>query len=194
PPGGGVEEFAVGDRSADRVWQSRGGGAQSETVGVNGRDERVSVDGDVDRCGRLDVGHIGDPTDPVGRIDREGGRVAGEVTPGADGEEIGAERVDLGEQSCLRRGGESEDADDRCCTDRDSQGGERGADFAGSDADAADAEHVSWAQPSWREVVVGGHAFSLGWSWMVSLTMRPSRISTRLGRRAAMARSWVMTT
>ena len=71
-----------------------------------------------------------------------GPRLTQERGAGGDGEEVGTEGVDLGEQVGLRRGGDPHDRDHRADPDRDPQGGQRGAQAAGAQAQQRRAEHL----------------------------------------------------
>ena len=61
---------------------------------------------------------------------------AGEGLAVGDGEQVGAEPVDLGEQPGLGGGGEAEHGDDRGDADGDPERGQRGAELAGAQPDA----------------------------------------------------------
>jgi hypothetical protein len=126
--GRGVEEAAVGDRGADRTGKVEAGGVDAERVGVDRGDQRAAVGvGTPDRAGVGDVVDGADAADHAGRVERERDRLAAEVLTGADGEEVGAELVDLVEQAGLGGGGEPEHGHDRGDPDRDAEGRESGA-------------------------------------------------------------------
>ncbi len=67
--------------------------------------------------------------------------------PVRDVEQVGAERVDLREESRLRRGGEAEDGDDRGDADRDPERGEGGAQPARANPDAREPGEVDEPKP-----------------------------------------------
>ena len=99
-----VEVGAAGDRGADH-WQER---ERSRLHGQRsclcGGDERAAVDRGA-RAAR--VGNLGDRADASDHPrcgDRELCGVAGEGLAGCDGEQVGAEPIDLGEQPRLRGG------------------------------------------------------------------------------------------
>ena len=65
---------------------------------------------------------------------------------GRDGEQVGAEPIDLAEQPGLRGGREAEHRDDRRDADRDAERGEPRAQPPGAHADARDPREVGQVQ------------------------------------------------
>ena len=97
-------------------------------VGVDGGDERAAVDvRAADRPRELDRAHAADAGDHAGSGGGQLGGLAGQRLPVGDGQQVGAEPVDLGQQTGLRRRRQAEHGDDRGDPDRDAQGRERGA-------------------------------------------------------------------
>jgi hypothetical protein len=68
-----------------------------------------------------------------------------DVVDGArvDGEQVGAERVDAGEEVGLAGAGDTQDGDEGRDADGDAQDGQAGADAAGAQPDGADREQVA---------------------------------------------------
>src|SRR4029453_13320058 len=117
--GCGCLERAVYRRGrADSLWAKGVGEGDAEPAGLLGWDVVVAVDGGVadggDRGGLLDGSDAadhgrglggggggvggGDAADHAGGLGGEGGGVAAEGLAGGDGEQVGAEAVELGEQ------------------------------------------------------------------------------------------------
>jgi hypothetical protein len=82
--------------------------------------------------------------------------LAGQGLPVGDGEQVGAQPVDLGQQARLGGRREPEHGDDRGDADGDAQCGQRGPQFPGADADAGQPGQIRQTQLAWRER--GGHA------------------------------------
>ena len=110
--------------------------------------------------------HLGDRTDAgdhPGGGERQLGRLPEQGLAVGDGEQVGAELVDLGEQAGLRGGGEPEHGDDRGDADGDPERRQRRPDPARAQADARDAREVGETQP-WRLDAQGrGRAHGRGW-------------------------------
>jgi len=125
--GGGVEVVAFGDTSGDHGEEVKRCGLDGESVRVADGDVRVAVGvGAVDRPSGL---CLLDTTDPADHGRRRGGELcgaAGEVLAVTDGEQVGAELVDLIEQAGLGRGGQAEHGDDGGHPDGDAEGGHPG--------------------------------------------------------------------
>ena len=203
----------AGRSSRDAAWTAR-------ALVVGWGDVRVAVGVDAtDRPGGLHLLNTADTADHGRRGSRQLDGVAGEALPVADGEQVGAELVDLVEQAGLGGGGQAEDGDDGSHADGDTESGQPGPQFPGAQSHAREAGQVRQLQPFPAHGGGGGHDGSsqtgaqndvcgrrLGRGRRgrsrrsapaaepVSATIWPSRISTLRGMRLAMAWSWVMTT
>ena len=107
--------------------------------------------------------------DPRRRFEGQLRLPAGEALSGLDGQQVRAEPVDLREQPGLRGGGQPEDADDRCRSDRDPERGQRGAQRPGAQPDTRHPQPVLQPQSS----ALGAHGAS---ALAVSETTWPSSI------------------
>ncbi len=133
--GGGVEEPALREAGAGHRGQVQGGGVHAERVGLDRGDERGLVDADAaDGAGVLDGGDAGQPGDHARRGLGQFGGGAGEGLPVGDGQQVGAQRPDLGQQRGLGGGGQAQDGDDRGDADRDAQRRQRRRAACGSAA------------------------------------------------------------
>jgi hypothetical protein len=106
----------------------------------------VDVDA-ADLPGICHAGDAGQPGDHAGGGLRQLGGVAAEGLPVGDGQQVGAQPGDLGQQRGLGRGGQAKDGDDRGDPDRDAQPRQGGAQLASPQPDAGQRGQVSWAQP-----------------------------------------------
>ena len=141
-----VEVGAAGDRGADGGQERERRRLHAQRSCLCGGDERAAVDRGA-RAARVgDLRDGADASDHPRRCDRELCGVAGEGLAGGDGEQVGAEPVDLGEQPGLRGGREAEHRHDRRDADRDAERREPGAQPSGAHADAGDAREVGQAQ------------------------------------------------
>ena len=151
--GGGVEELALDDRGARGGGQAQAGGIDRQAVGVDRVDQRGAVGVDAvaveaaDGGGGLDAGHAGQPGDHGGRLGGELGGAAGQARAGLDGEQVGAQRADLGQQPGGGGRRQAQDRHDRRDPDRDAQRRQAGAQFSGAQPDAGQASQVRGAQP-----------------------------------------------
>ena len=181
-----VEVAAARDARSDGGWQLEAGRLHGDGVGVNDGDERAAVDvRAADRPRELDRADAADAGDHAGSGGGEFGGLAGQRLSVGDGQQVGPEPVDLGQQTGLRRRRQAEHGDDRGDPDRDAQGRERGAQLAREQPDRGQPAEVAEPQPA------GGERRGHG---AVSATTRPSSISIRRGSRVAIARSCVITT
>jgi hypothetical protein len=120
--GGGIEEPALGEAGAGHGGQAEGSGVHAEAVRLDRRDVGGLVDADAaDGAGVLHGGDSGQPGDHARRRYGQLGGSAGEGLPVGDGEQVGAQAADLGQQRGLGGGGQAEDGDDRRDADRDAQ-------------------------------------------------------------------------
>ena len=183
-------------------------------VGFDRGDERGLVDVDAaDGAGVLHRGDAGQPGDHARRRLRQLGGAAGEGLPVGDGQQVGAQRLDLGQQRGGGGGGQAQDGDDRRDADRDAQRRQPGAQLAGPQPDAGQRGQVPGPQPGRGRgrrrpprrcgghdgpsltaghpppAAGGGRVAGTG---LVSAMMCPSSISMRRRVRAATAWSWVM--
>jgi hypothetical protein len=154
PGRGRVEVAALRDGRPDRGKETEAGGLDAEAVGVDGGDVRAPVDLRVGRARPLDLRDRPDAGDHPRCRKRQLGRAPGERRSVGDGEQVGAEPVDLGQQPRLRGRGEAEHGHDRGHPDRDPERGQRGAQPSGAQADRGDPSQVGWRQPARDE---GGH-------------------------------------
>src|SRR5215469_5342846 len=102
--GGGVEVVAPGDAGADGSGQAEAGCLDGQAVGVDGGDQRAAVDRGIDRPAVLDGGDRVHPGDHGRGGFGQFGGAAEHVLPVGDGEQVGAEPADLGEQPGRGRG------------------------------------------------------------------------------------------
>jgi hypothetical protein len=94
--GGGVEVAALSERGADGVGQVEAACLHRERVGVDLGDVRAAVGVDVvDGAGFLDGGDRADPGDHPWCGGGELGGFAGQGLSVDDGEQVGAQRIDL---------------------------------------------------------------------------------------------------
>src|SRR5207253_8972843 len=101
---------------------AQGGGFHAEGVGFDRGDKRGLVDVDAaDGTGVLDSGDAGQPGDHARRRSGQLGDTAGQGLPVADGQQVGAQRLDRGQQRGGGGGGQAQDGDDRRDADRDAQ-------------------------------------------------------------------------
>ncbi len=140
--GGGVQIAAGRDRGADRRRQAQAGGLDGDGVRVHGRDEGAAVDVGAGGARFLHLRHRADAGDHPGRGERQLGRLAEQGLAVGDGEQVGAELVDLAEQAGLGGGGEAEHGDDRGDADGDAECRQRCPDASSAQADAGDAGEV----------------------------------------------------
>ena len=141
--GGGVQEPALREAGARDRGQVQGGGFHAEGVGFDRGDERGLVGVDVaDGAGVLHRGDPGQPGDHAGRRRGQLGGGAGEGLPVGDGQQVGAQLGDLGQQRGLGGGGQAQDGDDRRDADRDAQRRQPGAQLAGPQPDAGQGGQV----------------------------------------------------
>jgi hypothetical protein len=105
----------------------------------------------------LHLGDGADAGDHSGRGERQLGRRPGQGLAGSDGQEVGAEPVDLGQQTRLGGGGEPEHGYDRGDSDRDPERRECGAQAAGAKTDAGNPGEVGDPQPGRLGGRVGAH-------------------------------------
>src|SRR5262245_7004257 len=220
--GGGcrVQVPAVGEAGAHRAGQPGACSLDRQRVGVDRGDQRAAVGvGVVDGAG---VGDLGDGADPADQPRGGRGQIGGlpeNGMPVGDGEQVGAQPVDLGEQPGLGGGRRPEHGYDGGHPAGHAQRRQGGPQPAGPQPGAGDPGHVGGPQP-FAGGRGDGHDCSSGW-WAaarsgrapvpspagaarspasgavgcaVSATMRPSSIFTRRGSRAAMPWSWVTTT
>ena len=166
--GRGVQVAAPGDGRADGREQVQGRRLNLERVGVDGRDQRAAVDVGAGRARVGDLGDRADPADHPGGGQRQLGGAAEQRLPGGDGEQVGAELVDLGEQPGLGGRREAEHGDDRRDADRDPERREPGAQPPGADADARDPGEVARAQLLGCECRGCGHAPYRPGGWLTS--------------------------
>jgi hypothetical protein len=100
--GGRVEVVALGDAGGDHREEAEGCGLDGQGVGVTGGDVGVAVGvGAADRPGGLHLLDTADAADHGRRRGRQLRGAAGDALPVADGEQVGAELVDLVEQAGL---------------------------------------------------------------------------------------------
>src|SRR5580658_1960680 len=135
--GGGVQEPALREAGAGHRGQVQGGGVNAEGVGFDRRDERGLVDiNAADGAGALYLSDPGQPGDHAQRRLRQFGDTAGEGLPVGDGQQVGAQGLDLGQQRGGRGSGQAQDGGDRRDADRDAQRRQPGAQLAGPRTDA----------------------------------------------------------
>ena len=145
--------------------QVQAGGLHGQGVGVDRRDQRAAVGVDVaDGAGVVHGGDRADAGDHAGCGERELGGVAAEGLPVGDGEQVGAQLVDLGQQPGLGGGGEAEHGDDRGDADRDAERGQRGAQLAGAHAHGGESGQIRR-----RGIRCGGAAW---WSVVMGVLLR----------------------
>src|SRR5437764_9877186 len=100
--GGRVEVVALSDGRGEDREEVEGCGLDGEAVGVDRGDVGGAVGvGAADSPDALHVLHTADPADHGRRAGGQFGGAAGEALPIADGEQVGAELVDLGQQAGL---------------------------------------------------------------------------------------------
>ena len=123
--GGRVEVVTLGDGGGEDREEVDGCGLDGQAVGLSRGDVGGAVSvGAADRAGTLHLLHTADAADH-GR--RGGGQLhgaTGQALAVADGEQIGAELVDLRQQAGLGGRGETEHGDDRGHTDGDPERGQ----------------------------------------------------------------------
>src|SRR5262249_29758252 len=216
--GGRVEVVAVGDAGAHGGGQAEARRLHGEGAGVDGGGQRAAVDLGVHGAGGLDGGDRPDAGDHGGGGFGEFGGAAEQGLPVGDRQQVGAELADFGEQPGGGGRGQAEHGHDRGDADGDAQGGQPGAQLAGAQPDAGDPGQVRGPQPPGRGPARAGRGGGGGhrvppWTGpgtgasrsagalsgagavrVVSVTIRPSSISIWRGARAAMPRSWVMST
>ena len=91
---------------------------------------------------------------------RGGGQLgggAGEALAVADGEQVGAELVDLVEQAGLGGGGQAEHGDDGGDADRDTESGQPGPQLAGAQSDGREPGQVAEVELLRYKRGNGGH-------------------------------------
>src|SRR5208282_3732243 len=107
--GGGVQEPALREAGAGRGGQAQGGGVHAEGAGLDRGDERGLVNVDAaDGAGVLHGGDAGQPGDHARRRGRQLGGGAGEGLPVGDGQQVGAQCLDLGQQRGGGGGGQAQ--------------------------------------------------------------------------------------
>ena len=117
-----VQELALREAGAGHRGQAQGGRLDAEGVGFDRGDERGLVDVDAaDGAGVLDSGDAGQSGDHAWRRFGQLSDTAGQGLPAGCGQQVGAERLDLGQQRGLGGGGQAQDGDDRRDADRDAQ-------------------------------------------------------------------------
>ena len=92
--------------------------------------------------------HAADTADHARRGGGQLGGAAGEALAVADGEQVGAELVDLGQQAGLGGGGQAEHGDDRGHADGDTERGQPGPQLPGAESDGGEPGQVGELQPS----------------------------------------------
>ena len=132
-----VEPGAACDAGVEDGQQVQAGGLHLEAAGVAHRDHRVAVDVLVlDQSGVCHPLDVVQERDPRRRFERQLRVLSGEALSGLDGQQVGAEPVDLREQPGLRGGGQPEDRHDRRRSDRDPERRQRGSQRPGAQPDA----------------------------------------------------------
>ncbi len=96
-----VQVAALGERRADRAREVEARGLDGEGVRVDGRDERALVDVGLGEAGLLHLLDRADSRDHPAGSDRELGGLSEQGLAVGDGEQVGSELVDLGEQAGL---------------------------------------------------------------------------------------------
>ena len=123
-----------------------------------GGDVRGAVGvGAADRPGALHLLHAADPADHGRRRGGQLGGAAGEALAVADGEQVGAELVDLVEQAGLGGGGQAEHGDDGGHADGDTESGQPGPQLPGAQSDGREPGQVGQLQPPPAQGGGGGH-------------------------------------
>ena len=147
--GGGVEVVALGDGGGDDREEVEAGGLDGQGVGVDRGDVGAAVGvGAADRPGALHLLHTADTADHGRRRGGQLGGAAGEALAVADGEQVGAELVDLGQQAGLGGGGQAEHGDDGGHADGDAESGQPGPQLPGAQSDGGEPGQVGQLQPS----------------------------------------------
>ena len=122
--GGRVEVVTIGNAGGNDGEEGKRCGLDRQGIRVARRDVRTAIGvGAADCPGGLHLLYPADSFDHGRRRDGQLGRGAEEVLTGADGEQVGAELVDLVEQAGLGRGGYPEDGDDGSHADGDAECG-----------------------------------------------------------------------
>ena len=116
--------------------QAEAGRLDAEGVGVDRRDQRAAVGVSAGGAGVLHLRDRADAADHAGRRLGQLGGLAEEGLAVGDGQQVGAQAVDLGQKAGLRGGGDAEHGDDGGDADGDAQGREAGPQLAGAQADA----------------------------------------------------------
>jgi len=139
-----VEPVAPREAGTEHGRQVQARGPHLEAPGLGQRDHRAPVD--VLVLHERGVRHLVDVVQECesGRcFARQLRRASGEAPlSGFDRQQVRAELVDLFDQPGLRGGGQPEDADDRCRSNRDPERGQCGAQRPGAESDARDPDRV----------------------------------------------------
>ncbi len=138
-----VEVVALGDCGGDDGKKAETGGLDGEAVGVDRGDVRGAEGvGAVDRPGALRLLHTADTADHARRGGWQLGGAAAEALAVADGEQVGAELVDLGQQAGLGGGRQAKHGDDGGHADRDAESRQRGPQLPGTQSDGREPGQV----------------------------------------------------
>ena len=114
-----------------------------QAVGVDRGDVGGAVGvGAADRPGALHLLHTADTADHARRRGGQFGGAAGEALAVADGEQVGAELVDLGQQAGLGGGRQAEHGDDGGHADGDTESGQPGPQLPGAQSDGGEPGQV----------------------------------------------------
>ena len=141
--GGRVEVVALGDGGGEDREEVERCGLDGQAVGVDRGDVGGAVGvGAADRPGALHLLHTADAADHGRRRGRQLGGAAGEALAVADGEQVGAELVDLGQQAGLGGGGQAEHGDDGGHADGDTERGQPGPQLPGAQPDGGEPGQV----------------------------------------------------
>src|SRR6516165_5720099 len=161
--GGRVEVAAVGEAGAHREGEPGAGRLDRQRVGIDRGDQRAAVGvGAVDDAG---VGDLCDRPDPADHPRSGRGQFGGlpeDGLPVGDGEQVGAQPVDLGQQPGLRGGRQPEHGHDGGHPDGDAQRRQGGPQPAGPQSGAGHPDHVGGPQP-FAGGRGDGHDCSSGW-------------------------------
>jgi hypothetical protein len=128
--------------------QAEATGLHGDAVGFLGVDlVRAPGRGAGDRADRGHHRHTGDPPHHAGRRVGQWGRLSGQGFAGRDGEHVGAELVDLLEQTCPAHAADAEDEHERGHADRDAERRQRRPQRASAQTGKADRRDVAYPQP-----------------------------------------------